>query len=278
MKNKAVLLGAAALFGSLGACSSPDVDTELAADGAVQALPAKTKGHEPGDAFIIRFRDGLDPETQYLSDFSINESWMDAAFDPANARYINGGLDLMIEARPQRGQPYSAAEFQKLGFYGYGRYESVIRGAPGEGVVSAFFTHTHSQFNNDPHDEIDFEFLGQDTTQLHLNHFKDGNPAGSTYIDLPFDYTQGEHLYAFEWEPDAIRWYVDGEKIYEAFDNIPDHSGRVIVSILAVGEASWKWAGRPSFETPRSAFFRCVSHVPLGEEGGQCSDEFVAYR
>lgn len=256
-----------ALLALTAACSSSD---------RWGGNPPKTLGAEPGGPFIVQFADGFDPETQYISDFGIHESWMDAYFDPANVRYEDGGVSLVIEKRAQHGEPYTGGEFQQLGFYGYGRYETVMRGAPGVGVVAAFFTHTHSQFNGDPHDEIDFEYMGQNTRQLHLNHFKDGKAAGSTYIDLPFDYTEGEHLYAFEWEPDTIRWYVDGELVYETFDMIPDHSGRVIISILAVGEASYGWAGKPTFDTPRAAFYRCISHVPLGQSGAQCSDTFEA--
>lgn len=267
-------LAAAAL--TLTACNGGGTDMEAAASAAraLDLAAMKTRGREPGGAFIVRFSDGFDPETQYLSEYNIPEPWMDTYFSAANVRYTEDGATLVIEKREQQGQPYTGAEFQQLGFYGYGRYETIMRGAEGQGVVSGFFTHTHSQFGGDPHDEIDFEYMGKNTRQLHLNHFKDGEPAGSTYIDLPFDFTEADHLYAFEWAPDAIRWYVDGEKVYEAFDDIPDHSGRVIVSAYVVGEASYGWAGQPTFETPRESFFRCISHVPLGETGAQCSDTF----
>ncbi len=259
--------GVLALAAVLSACSSAD---------RWGGRPTKTRGTEPGGAFIVQFADGFNQETQYLSDFSIEEEWMAAYFDPANVRYEDDGVSLVVEKRAQQGLPYSAGELQQLGFYGYGRYEVVMRGAPGSGVVSAFFTHTHEQFNGDPHDEIDFELMGRNTRLLHINHFKDGRAAGSTYIDLPFDFTEGEHLYAFEWESDAIRWYVDGVLVHEAGHTIPDHSGRVIISALVVGEASYDWAGEPDFDTPRAAFFRCMSHVPIGETGPQCSDTFTA--
>ncbi len=273
MSKKFMLLLATAPLAALVACSSSD--DAAAPDPAATTLDhVQTKGRTPGEAFIVHFNQPFDPETQYLSDYVIEEPWMDTGFTPENVHYVADGIELVLEKRQIGSQPYTGAEFQQLGFYGYGRYEVIMRGPQGDGVVSAFFTHTHELIEGDPHDEIDFEYLGKNSRQLHLNHFKDGKEAGSTYIDLPFDFSDAEHLYAFEWEPDAIRWYVDHELVYEAFDNIPDHSGRVIVSVIAFGEAAWDWTGRPDFEGRKVAFYRCMSHVPMGAQAGECSDYY----
>lgn len=271
LRNIGLAVGSAALL-ALGACSSSDP-----APGAITYSPEGrplTKGQPPGDAFIIHLDQGYDPETQYLSDYNFDSSWMATGFDPENVRFVPDGMELEIEKRQMGPNPYTGSEFQQRGFYGYGRYEVIMRGVAGEGVVGAFFTHTHAQFNGDPHDEIDFEYMGKNTRQVHLNHFKNGKPAGSTYIDLPFDFTEGEHLYAFEWAPDSIRWYIDHKLVHEAFDNIPDHSGRVIASLVAFGKGSWDWSGKPEFDAPKRSFYRCISHVPLGEKGSECSDYY----
>ncbi|HEX7791791.1 MAG TPA: family 16 glycosylhydrolase, partial [Afipia sp.] len=34
-------------------------------------------------------------------------------------------------------------------------------------------------------------------------------------VRLPFDAADGLHTYAFDWQPDAVRWYADGKLIHE---------------------------------------------------------------
>jgi beta-glucanase (GH16 family) len=89
-----------------------------------------------------------------------------------------------------------------------------------------------------------------------------------------------DHLYAFEWAPDAIRWYVDGVKVREvsaktAKVKIPTTSGRVIVNLWAGTGPSTGWTGEPDFRLT-TASYRCISHVPIGKTGPQCSDTFKA--
>lgn len=275
MFKKWMLAATGAVLVGLSACSSSDTAPEPATEVLLspEGRPL-TKGKPPGDAFIIHLSEGYDEATQYLSDYNFEVSWMASGFAPDHVRFVQDGMELKIDKRQMGKNPYTGGEFQRRGFYGYGRYETIMRGVGGQGVVGSFFTHTHAQFDGDPHDEIDFEYMGKNTRQVHLNHFKNGKPAGSTYIDLPFDFTDGEHLYAFEWEPNAIRWYIDHKLVYEAHENIPDHSGRVIASLSAFGKGAWDWAGKPEFEDQKVSFYRCISHVPLGETARQCSDYY----
>lgn len=270
LRRIGIAAGSAALL-AVAACSSSDHLPGVSYSPEGRPL---TKGQSPGDAFIVHLDRGFDPATQYLSDYSIEANWMATGFDPKNVRFVPDGMELVIEKRQMGVNAYAGSEFHQQGFYGYGRYEVIMRGVKGEGIVGAFFTHTHSQFDGDPHDEIDFEFMGKNTRQVHINHFRNGKAAGSTYVDLPFDFSEGDHLYAFEWEPDRIRWYIDHDLVYEAFENIPDHSGRVIASLIAIGEDAWDWAGKPEFDEPKRALYRCMSHVPMGEKGSECSDYY----
>jgi beta-glucanase (GH16 family) len=153
-----------------------------------------------------------------------------------------------------------------------------VKTSPEYGAVSSFFTYTGPQFD-DQHDEIDFEFVGKTPRSVHLNYFRNGKDDA---IDVPlwFDSSQAEHLYAFEWASDAIRWYVDGHLIHEvtaarARNGIPASSGHVIANIWAGSGAATGWTGEPRFQSA-SALYRCMSHVPAGQKGPQCSDTFKA--
>ncbi|MFT3724811.1 MAG: family 16 glycosylhydrolase [Hyphomonadaceae bacterium] len=237
-----------------------------------------TAGHAPGAGFFIDLRTGFDPKTQYISDFDIEAETVLVVLRKENVTFDADGMTLTARrSSEEQGKPYTMGEFQKKGFYGFGRYEAVIRVPAAEGVVSAFFTHTSRQFG-DPHTEIDFEFVGRKPREAHLNYFVDGKNV-PVNVDLWFDASQAEHLYAFEWTPDSIVWYVDGRKVRTVKRKnspigIPTNSSRVIASVLAGARATEEWVGTPDFESA-SALFSCISHVPIGQTGKQCSDTFT---
>ena len=237
-----------------------------------------TAGNTPGAAFIIDFRKGFDPKTQYISHFDIDNDAVLVVLREENVAFNADGMTLTARrSADQADRPYTMGEFQKKGFYGFGRYEAVMRVPKATGVVSAFFTHTSPQFG-DPHSEIDFEFVGSRPREAHLNYFVAGKNIPIN-VELWFDPSEAEHLYAFEWMPDSIVWYVDGKTVREVRADaspigIPANSSRVIASVLAGARATEEWVGTPDFDSA-TALFRCISHVPIGQTGKQCSDEFT---
>src|SRR6056297_2922029 len=98
-------------------------------------------------------------------------------------------------ARPERcEQDFVGAEVQRSRRTHFGHYEVVMRAARGHGVISSFFTYTGPYFG-DPHEEIDFEFLGRDPTKVWLNRFYDGEKLPGQWIELGFDASEAPHLY-----------------------------------------------------------------------------------
>jgi hypothetical protein len=240
------------------------------------APPTNTGNTPPGPAFLMRLSEGFDEATQYQSAYAMEVPWNGSGFAPDNIHYGPNGATLVIQKRRMRSLSYTGAELQRKGFYGYGRYEAIVKAPVGSGLVSSFFTHTSSQFG-DPHDEIDIEFLGRDTHHLHINYFKDGRAAGSFYAPVDFDTSRGFHLYAFEWAPDSIRWYADGKLVHEVHGpaaRVPRATGRVMMNIWSAGPASRGWLGLRRFKNNASVVYRCVSHVPLGQTAPQCSDTY----
>jgi beta-glucanase (GH16 family) len=92
-------------------------------------------------------------------------------------------------------------------FYIYfGYVEAVIQAAPGQGIVSSFI------LESDDLDEIDWEMIGSQTTQVQSNYFGKGNTT--TYdrgqfhpVTTPASTT---HTYAIDWRQDQTVWYIDG--------------------------------------------------------------------
>ncbi len=101
----------------------------------------------------------------------------------------------------------------------YGRFEVVLKPAKASGVITAFFL-----YRFDPWQEIDAEILGKDPTQLLVNVYYNPGDPGDLYnygyrgtpvlIDLGFDASKEFHRYTVEWEPAAIRWFVDGRLVH----------------------------------------------------------------
>ena len=240
------------------------------------APPHNTGKTAPGGAFLMRLSKGFDEATQYQSDYTMEVPWNGSGFARDNIHYGPNGATLVIQKRQMKSLAYAGAELQHTGFFGYGRYEAIVKAPVGSGLVSSFFTHTDDNFG-DPHDEIDIEFLGRNTHALHINYFKDGEPAGSYYAPTEFDTSQDFHLYAFEWAPDSIRWFADSKLVHEVHGpaaRVPRAAGRVIMNIWSAGPSARDWLGPRKFNDNASVTYRCVSHVPLGKTAPQCSDDF----
>jgi hypothetical protein len=265
----ATCLTVAAIF----ALSPARFESPATAEPAPRA-PANT-GEPAGPGFLIDLRDGHDRRTQYLADYEMNEGWIKIAYSPRNIRFGKDGMTLELIKTKGR-LPFSGSEWQRTGVYGYGRYEAVLKASGEPGAVTSFFTYT-GDYWGDPHDEVDFEFVASKPNEVHLNYFRGGKDDA---IDIPlwFNTSSGFHLYAFEWSPDVIRWYVDGVKVREvtaaaAKAGIPTTTGRVVANLWAGSGAATGWTGEPRFTVAR-AVFRCVSHVPARQVGPQCSDTF----
>ncbi len=263
-------LSSGALMSAHGQAAPPD-----AAD-ALPALLANT-GKKPGPAFFVDLTRGFDPDTQYLSDFKVDLPGLLMVFDNENIRFDRNGMTLSVRKNGEGDMPYTTSEFQHHGFYGFGRYEVVMRPTNAPGVVSSFFTHTGIYYG-DPHSEIDFEFLGGSPHEVHLNYWNEDsdNPHD---LNLWFDASAGEHLYAFEWLPHSITWFIDGVKVREVRAEtapvaVPTASSRVMVNTWVGNRDTVEWVGGPEVETA-AAVYHCISHVPVGATGKQCSDVFT---
>ncbi|MEM8980706.1 MAG: family 16 glycosylhydrolase, partial [Pseudomonadota bacterium] len=182
---------------------------------------------------------------------------------------------LLLRLSPQKGH--------KNGFVGgslrrqerthYGRYEATLKAARGEGLVTGFFTYTGPSYGT-RHDEIDFEFLGKDTTHVQVAYFTDGDLT-EKWIPLGFDAADSFHIYAFEWTSKHIKWFVDGKLIHEvrASDvNLPVTPGRLFANIWAADASVANWAGRTQRNLRAQAEVQCLSFSSLDQTSSRsCS-------
>lgn len=177
--------------------------------------------------------------------FEIANGWgngqmFDCTWRQDNIIFENGIMKLTIDSDGLNACPkWSGSEYRSRSFYSFGLYEVRMKPIKNDGVVSSFFTYTGPSDNN-PWDEIDIEFLGKDTSKMQANYFTNGLGNHEYMHDLGFDASEDFHTYAFEWLPDSITWYVDGEPIYTATEDIPSTPSKVMMNVWpGIGVDSW---------------------------------------
>lgn len=231
----------------------------------------------PQEPFLTRLETPGADKMFYASTHDVKDSHYGCNWRAENVEPTPSGALLAIHNIKGASQPCTAAEMQTGGQYSYGRYEVIMRPARGSGTVSSFFTYTGSWFG-DPHDEIDIEFLGKDTTKVHFNYFRKGQTGADEVFDLPFDAADADRLYAFEWTPEGITWFVEGVPYYTTpvgDAGLPVAPGRIYMNVWAGEPWIEAWTGSPTYRSGTGAHYSCVSYVPLGGAGPSCGDNYT---
>jgi endo-1,3-1,4-beta-glycanase ExoK len=129
---------------------------------------------------------------------------------------------LAVSVCPQLAFAVSSAELYTGEAYGYGRVEARVQFAPGDGVVSSFFSWKDgSERAGTFWNELDFEKLGA-ACRLETNPIY-GNPSANHTLRhmLELDLCGAFHTYAYEWTPEAIVWSIDGMEIRRETGAVP---------------------------------------------------------
>lgn len=153
------------------------------------------------------------PEDSFTSDFtsgsSANASWSAAAY--TTITYGSQGAEFSIDEAKQ------APTIQTDFYIFFGRIDVKMRAAKGTGIVSSIV------FESDDLDEIDWEFLGGNTTVVETNFFGKGNTtAYDRAVYYPVDNPQDDfHTYTVDWNSDRIEWIIDGTTVRTLSYNDP---------------------------------------------------------
>ncbi|KAI9370984.1 concanavalin A-like lectin/glucanase domain-containing protein [Aspergillus egyptiacus] len=146
---------------------------------------------------------GLNSKT-FSSDFTQGKSALDGWLK-VNGDLTYGPDGAEFTVSKQGDSPTIETDF----FFFFGKAEVVMKAAPGVGIVSSIV------LESDVLDEVDWEALGGDTTQIQTNYFGKGDTSSydrGTYeaVENP----QGMfHTYTIDWSPEAITWSIDGAAV-----------------------------------------------------------------
>ena len=226
MRKKLLSLMLALLF-LLTACSVGGGNGPLTEDAPPRFMAEEDQ--------LACFREGW-PEGFWARNDRGNGSPFNCSFQRDNAIVANELLTLQLT---RTGEGFAGAEFRSVSRYSYGFYAVSMKAAKCSGVISSFFTYCGW-----PWDEIDIEFLGDDTTKVQFNYYTGGKGGHEYLYDLGFDASEGFHEYAFDWQPDSITWYVDGKAVYRATENIPSTAGNIMMNLWNVADSHGDWAGK----------------------------------
>lgn len=226
-------------------------------------LKANTK-ESIGDAFFDDL-DTFDENRWHKAHHWGNGQMFNATWYESQVTFDNGMMTLAIEMDEEGANPpYKAGEYRSNQFYQYGLFEVNMKPGKSEGTVSSFFTYTGPS-NDDPWDEIDIEFLGKDTTKIQFNYFTDGIGNNEYMHELGFDASESFHTYAFEWRPNSISWYVDGQLIHTATENIPQTPQQIMMNFWpAIGVDAWTGVFDDT-DIPIYTQYNWIKYTPISE-------------
>lgn len=214
----------------------------------------------------------LDRERWYISDGWSNGSHQSCVWTADNVRLVDNKIELSLTDTPRKDHPHSCGELQTTAFYGYGTYEVRMKAAPAHtGMVSAFFTYTGPS-HGQPHDEIDFEFIGAREKSVDASYHAKGNGGRIQSVALDFDPRAGFNDFALHWTPDRLTWYANGKVLREVTrtedEEYPTTPGKIIISIWSGTAQLNDWLG--PFTYPGQPIVASYEHIAFTKLGDDC--------
>lgn len=216
--------------------------------------PATPGFHEP---FLIVAGPGWNIANYEFSHPSFDTDWS------RDRLQWNEGLEISLRPKALGDNRFEGGSIRRTTQTHYGRYEATLQPAKGVGVVTGFFTYTGPYYGT-RHDEIDIEFLGKDTTKMHVAWFVDGK-LHNRFVALGFDAAEAPRRYGFEWLPGSIRWFVEDRELFSVTapaSALPQAPGFVFLNIWAADPSIASWSGTPAADTTARALVRDVRFTP----------------
>lgn len=232
-----------------------------------QQLPERSYELVWSDEFDGDAGTAPDPEKWIYNVGTGQNGWGNGELQYYTDRTDNAALDgdghLVITARREgfAGAGFTSARLTTEGKFQqtYGRFEARLKTPYGPGIWPAFWMlGADYQTNTWPQcGEIDLmELRGQEPSVIngtvHGPGYSAGNAVGGTYALENGRYDEAFHVFAVEWEPESIDFYVD-EVLYRRItpDDVPgewvyDHDFFLLLNIAVGGN----YVGFPTSQTP----------------------------
>lgn len=221
-----------------------------------------------GPSFVENF-DTLDRKRWYISDGWSNGEHQNCVWSKDQVKVADGVLRLGFAKQAVKDREYACGEIQTNQRFSYGTFEVRMKAVAGSGLNTGFFTYI-GPVHKQPHDEIDFEVLGKDPSQVQLNQYVNGKSVGDgKLVDVPGGADQGFNDYAFVWKEGSISWYVNGKLMGEATDpaKLPSHAQKIYISLWG-SDILKSWMG--AFTDPGAPIAAEIDRVAFTAAGDEC--------
>jgi beta-glucanase (GH16 family) len=224
------------------------------------------------EAFHYDFKGPLDETIWERARYSMDD--VGSYIQPTEMQDGANGLTLFVNRLKENvGQhTFTGSGVMTRAFYGYGRFTVRMKSNIKPGTVSSFFLMNKWEPGHWFHKEIDIEFLGKGTKTVQFvvhRYYSDEGPGGmgKPYVyELPFGYGDGFHDYSIHWTKDKVEWSVDGKKVWETVENIPDAPMNIFMNHWGPSpKESWSaaWVGPMDLDVlPSTAEYQWVSYKP----------------
>lgn len=239
----------------------------LAVLGSLSASPSHAQNIQSAPSFVDDFK-SLDRGRWYVSDGWTNGSHQNCTWSKGLVELSDGVLSLGFAKQKTKDREFACGEIQTKQRFGYGTYEARMKTGAGSGLNAAFFTYIGPS-DKQPWDEIDFEVLTKDTSKVQVNAYIGGKGKNEKLVDVPGGTDSAFNDYAFVWEKDSLRWYVNGQLVNTITDpaKLPSHAQKIFFSLW--GSDTMKgWMG--TFAEPDGKVSLQVERVAFTALGQPC--------
>ncbi len=164
---------------------------------------------------------------------------------------------------------YRGAEYRTKNYFTYGRFEVRMKSAHRDGMLSSFFTYNDS-FPATPWNEIDIEIMGRYTDDIQFNPITPGQVNHEVHYQTPFNPSQDFHIYAFEWTPTSVAWFVDGKEVHRqagAHIEALKYPQKLMMNVWNPAYANWAGAWNANV-LPAFAYYDWVSYSSFTPDSG----------
>jgi beta-glucanase (GH16 family) len=154
---------------------------------------------------------------------------------------------------------FKGAEYRTKDTYLYGRFEVRMKSAHRDGMLASFFTYFDG---TGIWNEIDLEIMGRYDDDVQFNTIAPTQTNHVGHVPMSSSPHQNYHIYAFEWTPAYVSWFVDGVEVLKQIGSHIQTLTQPQKIMMNIWNPQYEiWAGKFYPEAlPAFAFYDWVSY------------------
>lgn len=121
----------------------------------------------------------------------------------------------------------------------YGSFRASIKTTEKSGGVVGWFVYKDGVPGDGNLHEIDMEILTEDLSQIHYTLHHDEYSVAHKIDPLGFDPSADFHEYRFDWYPDSVVYFIDGERREVLTTKVPDDSVQIMLNWWSNNSVHW---------------------------------------